>query len=248
MTISPHAVVHPEATLGADVVIGPFSVVGPGVLVGEGSRVGSHCVLGERGPGGQLPLHIAAGATIRSHAVVYGGSTFGSRLETGHHTTLREGLVVGDNLRVGSYADLQGDAAIGDHVRIHSNVFVAKGSILEDLVWLFPHVVLTNDPHPPSDVEAGPTVGRAAAVGAGSLVLPGVRIGAGALVAAGAVVARDVPDGMLAVGVPAKATRRASDLMHQTLGSAAYPWQRHFHRGYPDSVVREWAAEHGRRP
>ena len=43
-----------------------------------------------------------------------------------------------------------------------------------------------------------------AAIGANATVLPGVRIGAGALVAAGAIVTRDVPPGMLAIGAPAR--------------------------------------------
>ncbi|MFC7479987.1 DapH/DapD/GlmU-related protein [Luedemannella flava] len=47
-------------------------------------------------------------------------------------------------------------------------------------------------------------MGRGARVGANVTILPGVRIGAGALIGAGAVVTRDVPDGAVAVGVPAR--------------------------------------------
>jgi maltose O-acetyltransferase len=41
-------------------------------------------------------------------------------------------------------------------------------------------------------------------IGAGAIVLPGVSIGRGAVVAAGAVVTRDVPDGAVVAGMPAK--------------------------------------------
>lgn len=44
-------------------------------------------------------------------------------------------------------------------------------------------------------------------LGAGALVLPGVSIGANAVVGAGAVVTRDLPAGVLAVGNPARAIR-----------------------------------------
>ena len=44
-------------------------------------------------------------------------------------------------------------------------------------------------------------------IGAGAVVLPRLRVGSGALVGAGAVVTRDVPDGAVVVGNPAKIIR-----------------------------------------
>ncbi|MGN6640862.1 MAG: DapH/DapD/GlmU-related protein [Mucilaginibacter sp.] len=41
-------------------------------------------------------------------------------------------------------------------------------------------------------------------MGAGATILPGVIIGENAVVAAGAVVSRDVPDNMVAGGIPAR--------------------------------------------
>lgn len=41
-------------------------------------------------------------------------------------------------------------------------------------------------------------------VGTNATILPGVTVGAGSIVAAGAVVTHDVPDGMVAAGVPAQ--------------------------------------------
>lgn len=51
-------------------------------------------------------------------------------------------------------------------------------------------------------------IGDGAWIGAGATVLEGVHIGRGAVVAAGAVVRTDVPDGMIAAGVPARLVRR----------------------------------------
>lgn len=47
-------------------------------------------------------------------------------------------------------------------------------------------------------------VGTGAMLGIGTVVKPGVRIGAGAVVGAGSVVIRDVPDGVIVIGAPAK--------------------------------------------
>ncbi len=45
-------------------------------------------------------------------------------------------------------------------------------------------------------------------LGTGSIVLPGVRIGRGAIVGAGAVVTKDIPPYMIAVGVPARPIKK----------------------------------------
>ena len=51
-----------------------------------------------------------------------------------------------------------------------------------------------------------------ALLGYGVIVLSGVRIGKGAIIGAGSVVTRDIPDGAIAVGVPASIIKMRSDL------------------------------------
>lgn len=53
-----------------------------------------------------------------------------------------------------------------------------------------------------------PTLGDDVTVGAGAKVLGGVRVGNGATVGANAVLLESVPEGALAVGIPARVTRR----------------------------------------
>jgi serine O-acetyltransferase len=55
-----------------------------------------------------------------------------------------------------------------------------------------------------------PTIGHDVTLGVGSVILGGVRVGNGAVVGANAVVLTDVPDGCLAVGVPARVIPRMS--------------------------------------
>lgn len=49
-------------------------------------------------------------------------------------------------------------------------------------------------------------IGDRSFIGAGSLILPGVRIGCDVVVGAGSVVTRDLPDGVVACGNPARIT------------------------------------------
>lgn len=239
--IHPTAIVDERATLGAGVSVGAFSVLHPNVRVGAGSIVGSHCILGEPLAGAydapeaydNPPLTIGAGAVIRSGTYVYAGATIGERLETGHRATIREGSRIGDHCRVGTHCDVQGHCEIGDYVRLHSHVQVNHGSRIGDFVWLFPYVLLTNDPHPPSQTLRGVTVEDFAVVAARAVILPGVVIGRDALVAAGSLVRDDVPAETVVVGRPARPRGSVRDIRSRHTGERVYPWREHFDRGMP---------------
>ena len=68
------------------------------------------------------------------------------------------------------------------------------------------HNVIGDHAHiaPGARLGGNVTVGQGALIGIGAVVLPGVRIGAWSIVGAGAVVTRDLPDGVVAVGSPAR--------------------------------------------
>jgi acetyltransferase-like isoleucine patch superfamily enzyme len=116
---------------------------------------------------------------------------------------------------------------------------VAKNSTIEELTWLFPSVVLIDDPHPPSDsCTQGPTIRKFAVVGAGSTVYPGVDVGEGAVVGAMSLVRHDVAPYTVVVGVPARPAGSTADVRcHEGRLERVYPWWRHFRRGYPDGAL-----------
>ena len=64
----------------------------------------------------------------------------------------------------------------------------------------------------PLQTKGGIVVGDDAWLGFGVIVLSCVRIGKGAVIGAGSVVTHDVPDGAIAVGVPAQVIKMRSDL------------------------------------
>lgn len=238
------ALVSRDARIAESVEIGPFSIVHSNVVIGAGTIIGSHCEIGVPTPlGDGSPLVIGANSTIRSHSVFYEGSRFGEGLKTGHRVTVRELTRAGDAFQIGTLGDIQGHCEIGNHVRFHSNVHVGQRTVIEDFVFVFPYVVFTNDPHPPSTVLMGVTVRRFAAIATMSTILPGVTIGEGALVGACSSVTRDVGDHRIAAGNPATDRGETARIkLRDGTDRPAYPWTAHFHRGYPEEVVAGWLA------
>lgn len=237
--------VSPKAKLGDDVEVGPFSIIHENVVLGNRIKVGAYCELGIATPlGDGTPLILRDDSLIRSHSVFYESSSFGPGLTTGHHVTVREKTISGAAFQIGTLSEIQGDCRIGDYVRFQSSVFVGKKTTIGNFVWISPYVVLTNDPTPPSNVLIGCTIEDYASIAAAALVLPGVTIGHHSLVAAQACVTKNVPPNMVVAGVPARVVGKANAIkLRDGSGKAAYPWTRHFTRGYPGSVVAEWARD-----
>jgi acetyltransferase-like isoleucine patch superfamily enzyme len=245
--IHPTSIVSPEAELGRGVTVGPFCIVHANVSVGDGSFVDAHSILGAPtadyydDPGAYEPerCRIGSNAVIRSHFTAYAGVAIGNGFSCGHHVTMREGTRIGDGVRVGTLSDLQGNLTIGDYARLHSNVHIGQLSTIEELTWIFPYVVLTNDPHPPSDTcTQGPTVRRFAVIATHSTILPAVEIGEGALVGAMSLVRDDVPPHTVVAGVPAKEFGSAAEVTcKEGRLDSVYPWWQHFRRGYPDGLL-----------
>ena len=245
--IHPTALISSDAQFGSDVSVGAYTIIHGNVQIGDGCNIGSHCEIGHPTPRAQgRPLVIGRGANIRSHSIFYEGSTFGDDLVTGHRVTVREGTQAGLNLQIGTLGDIQGTCQIGNYVRFHSNVHIGQHSKVGDFVWIFPYVVLTNDPHPPSEIMRGVTLRDYVAVATMSVILPGVEVGQGALIGAHSSVGRNVEPDTVVAGVPAKLICRTDEiLLKDGSGRPAYPWRRHFSRGYPDEAVARWLAEFG---
>ncbi len=153
-------------------------------------------------------------AIIRSGTVIYCDVEIGNNFVTGHNVIIRERTRIGNNVLVGTNTVIEGTTQIGNNVSIQSNVFIPVNSLIEDLVFIGPNAVLTNDRYPVrKDYELkGPVIRRGATIGANSVILPSVEVGEGAFVAAGAVVTKDVPPWRLAIGSPAKIVELPEEL------------------------------------
>ena len=167
-----------------------------------GARSGSARVTG-------LP-HI----TIRRGAVVSIGDGFrinscfyGNALSTG-----KCAVWVGENARLdigrnvgisSSYIVAVDSVTIGDNVKIGGNCYI----IDTDFHSIDPEKRKYPDQDRNDTRTAPVTIRENAFIGAASIILKGVTIGKGAVIGAGSVVTRDVPDGQLWAGNPARFIR-----------------------------------------
>lgn len=152
---------------------------------------------------------------IHPTAEVEEGAKVGRNTRIWHHVHVRSGAVIGHDCNLGHSVYVDSGATIGNYVKLQNRVSVYKGVTLEDGVFVGPHATFTNDKYPRSIkpdgrlvvdedwVQVATLVKHGASIGAAAVVLPGVTIGRWAMVGASALVAHDVPDHGLVVGVPA---------------------------------------------
>jgi acetyltransferase-like isoleucine patch superfamily enzyme len=181
----------------------------PDLQIGARLRIDPSAILGypvSRNTSAQLDL--GPDSHIRSGSVIYVGSRIGARFETGHNVVIREECRIGDDVSVWSNSVVDYGCVIGDRVKIHTNCYIAQYTEIGDGAFLAPGVTIANDLYPGQAdsvaVMCGPYIGAGAQIGVNVTILPFVRVGAGCLIGAGAVVARDIPEGCVAYGNPAR--------------------------------------------
>ena len=231
-----------NVSIGKNVRIGDDTVIYDNVIINDNVTICNNCIIGE-------PLNayysdenyiqpttiIGSNSLIRSHNIIYAGSTFDEHFSTGHNVTIREFTNVGRNTNIGTNCDIQGMCEIGNYNRLQSSVIIGQKSKLGDYVFIYPFVVLTNDPTPPSNVLIGVEIGDYSQIASSSVLLPGAKIAEHCLVSANSVVNGTFEKNSFISGAPAKRICELSKapLFNSETGKRHYPWPKHFERAMP---------------
>jgi UDP-3-O-[3-hydroxymyristoyl] glucosamine N-acyltransferase len=191
--IHPTAVVEPGARLGAHVSVGAYARIGPDVTIGDGTAIGSGVALEGR-------VVIGRRCRIKPNAVI-GAPGFGfERDEEGVpvHFPHVGSVEIGDEVWIGSCSTVERAAlgvtrilagvkvddlvqighntTVGENTLVMANVVLCGGAVVEEGCWISPNSVIKQK----------------------------VRIGRGATVGLGAVVLKDVAEGSVVAGAPAR--------------------------------------------
>ena len=108
--------------------------------------------------------------------------------------------VLAPSVQLGQGITIMAGAIINPDTRIGDNVIINTGAIVEHDCEIAAHAHIS----PGAVLCGGVRVGIGAYVGAGATVRQYVTVGERALVGAGAVVIKDVPPGVVVLGVPAR--------------------------------------------
>jgi UDP-N-acetylbacillosamine N-acetyltransferase len=121
-------------------------------------------------------------------------------------TVVSPSAVISPSARIGCGTVIMHGAIVNSMAVIGEGVIVNSGAVVEhDLcVGDYAHI------SPNATLGGGAEVGRLTHIAIGATVLPLVRIGERSILGAGSVAPRDIPDGVIAFGVPARVQRNIS--------------------------------------
>jgi acetyltransferase-like isoleucine patch superfamily enzyme len=176
--------------------------------IGKNPHLDDFIILGKKNDLSDPNLYIGNNAIIRSFTTIYANTIIGNNFKTGHNVLIRNNCQIGDNVSIGSSSVIEFSVKIENDVRLHSRCFIPEYTELKKGSWLAPGVVITNSKFPNnkySKSNISPCIiFEKAIVGANVTILPGIKIGKNALIGAGSVVTKDIPEGEVWAGNPAK--------------------------------------------
>jgi len=231
-----------KAKLGKNLKISDTAKIFDNVIIEDGVVIGDFCLIGlSNAEINSKKLIIKKNTKINSHSIIYQGSNIGENSIIGHNVLVREESIIGNNVQIGSFSDIEGYCVIESFSKLHSNVHVGQGSKIMCYTWLFPYVILTNDPIPPSDIRDGVTIEPFSIVCTRSTILPGKILGFGSFVGANSLVNINLKPETIGSGNPFKQRGSIDRIKIPNKNDCAYPWTTRFNKDYPKNVNEIYA-------
>ena len=127
---------------------------------------------------------------------------------------ISDDAVIGDDVIIHPMTNIYADVKIGDRCKIQAGVFIPNGITIGNDVFVAPGVFMANDKYPPSNHQGWEKtfIEDEVSIGIGSIIMPGITIGRGSIIGAGSLVTKNIPEGEIWMGSPAKYFKEIIDL------------------------------------
>jgi len=149
------------------------------------------------------------GTKVRENVVIDDHVIIGDNCFIGANTVIRSGVRIGDNVVIGHNVVIEQNVIIQSCSTVQSQCHITTGVKIGSNVFFGPGVITTNDKRmvrylEEEYFEQPPIFKNGCRIGGGASIAPGVTVGMNALIGTGSVVIKNVPDGAVVYGVPAK--------------------------------------------
>ena len=135
--IGHHVVIHDDTVIGDNVRIDDFACIGKRPMKAANSAVTKETQL--------PPCEIGSGCIIGTSAVIYRGCTLQEKVLVADLGTVRERVIIGERTIIGRGASVECDCTVGARCKIETNAYITAYSTLEDMCFIAPGVVTSND-------------------------------------------------------------------------------------------------------
>jgi bifunctional UDP-N-acetylglucosamine pyrophosphorylase / glucosamine-1-phosphate N-acetyltransferase len=181
--------------LDADVELAPDVTLEPNVILRGATRVGEGTVIGA---GSQI-FASRIGANARVWASVIESSEVDDEATVGPFAHLRPGSIVGPRGEIGNFAEIKNSRLAAD-VKQHHMSYLGDAEVGAGTNVGAGTITANYD----GTAKHRTTIGERVFLGVDTMLRAPITLGDDSRTGAGAVVTKDVPPGMLAVGVPAR--------------------------------------------
>ena len=187
------SVVDADVEIAPDAVIERGSILEGRTTVGPGTRIGPYSILRDT----------VVGANCKVEASVLEGATLEDEVTIGPFSHLRPGAYLERGVGMGNFGEVK-NARLGAGTKMHHFSYIGDAAVGKRVNIGAGTITLNYDGVNKNRTE----IGDDAFIGSDTLLRAPVKVGKDAATAAGAVVTKDVPDGMIGIGMPARMRTR----------------------------------------
>lgn len=196
LMLSGVTILDPQTTyIDEGVQIGTDTIIYPNTHIRGETVIGADCEIGPN----SVVLACKIGNSCRIEASVCEYATLEDHVEIGPFGHLRKGAYLEEGVHMGNFGEVK-NSRLGRGTRMGHFSYIGDAEIGEDVNIGAGTITVNFD----GVNKHKTTVGAHAFIGSDSMLVAPVNIADNARTAAGSVVTRDVPEGHIAVGVPAR--------------------------------------------